>query len=182
MADSGPGAISMSRAGLLGIESAPREQDGTAARAAFPAGERGRAFDPAPGGATDDLAARRAAFLAEERERPKEQAPGDEAWRPASAAGAGRLRGKSRATAYLLWFFGGGISAHRFYLGYPISGAIQASFLPINWALIVSGSLWALATMTLGGLWILADAFVIPSLHRDANAKLQQNAFRSVFA
>jgi hypothetical protein len=82
----------------------------------------------------------------------------------------------------LFWFFGGGISAHRFYLGYPISGAIQASFLPLNWALIVSGSLLAFATMFIGGLWILADAFVIPSLHRDANAKLQQNAFRAVFA
>lgn len=130
-------------------------------------------------GLADDsaLAARRAAFLAKERARPKEPAPGGESWRT-----AGGFKPKSRSRAYLLWFFGGGLSAHRFYLGYPISGAIQASFLPINWALIVSGSLWAFATMFFGGLWILADAFVIPSLHRDANSKLQQNAFRSVFA
>jgi len=144
----------------------------TTKRAAFPAEERGRPPHPA----TDDLAARRAAFLAEERARPK--APeGGESW-----GAAGSFKGKSRGRAYLLWFFAGGVSAHRFYLGYPISGAIQASFLPINWALIVSGSLWAMATMFFGGLWILADAFVIPSLHRDANARLQQDAFRSVFA
>lgn len=130
-------------------------------------------------GVADDgaLAARRAAFLAEERARPKQPAQGGDSWRPTAG-----FKGKSKGRAYLLWFLAGGVSAHRFYLGYPISGAIQASFLPINWALIVSGSLWAFATMFFGGLWILADAFVIPSLHRDANAKLQQNAFRSVFA
>lgn len=142
-------------------------------RAAFLAKEHGRAFHPP----ADDLAARRAAFLAEERARPKQIPTDGEDWR--TAAG---FRGKSKGRAYLLWFFAGGVSAHRFYLGYPVSGAIQASFLPLNWALIVSGSLWAFATMFIGGLWILADAFVIPSLHRDANSKLQQNAFRSVFA
>jgi TM2 domain-containing membrane protein YozV len=144
-----------------------------AKRAVLPAEERGRAFHPS----ADDLAARRAAFLAEERARPREPSAGGESWRT-----AGGFMPKSKSRAYLLWFFGGGVSAHRFYLGYPVSGAIQASFLPLNWALLVSGSYWVFGTMFIGGLWILADAFIIPSLHRDANAKLQQNAFRSVFA
>lgn len=133
---------------------------------------------------TDAIAARRAAFLAEESRRAQQQSSGDatDDRRPSLSIAPVLVKEKSRVVAYLLWLFLGGFSAHRFYLGYPISATIQASLLPINWILILLGSLLAVATLTLSGLWILADAFVIPSLYRDANARLKQSAFRSVFA
>ncbi|HKR24739.1 MAG TPA: TM2 domain-containing protein [Allosphingosinicella sp.] len=128
-------------------------------------------------GGQDALAERRAAFVAAERARQS----GPRQDRPAHAAPA-FVREKSTGTAYLLWFFFGGLSVHRFYLGFPVSGAIQAAFLPISWALIFSGSLAAFLTMTAGGLWILADAFLIPGLAREANARLRRVALDPVFS
>ena len=126
-----------------------------------------------------DLAARRAAFLAQERARPRDPAPG----RVVEGHFRGpKLQEKSLARAYWLWFFTGGISAHRFYLGCPISGAIQASFLPINWALFVSGSWLFMLTATTGGLWILVDALLIPDLHREANSRIRNAEVGAVFA
>jgi TM2 domain-containing membrane protein YozV len=120
-------------------------------------------------------AARRAAFLAEERAR---------AGRPghAPAANPAFVREKSAGTAYLLWFFLGGLSAHRFYLGFPVSGAIQAAFWPLGWALLVSGSLVTFLVMAGGAIWVLADAFLIPGLRREANERLRRNASAAVFA
>lgn len=122
------------------------------------------------------LAARRAAFLAEERARLQQD--GD---RPIASAGSPFVRDKSIGTAYLLWFFLGGLSAHRFYLGFSTSGAIQVALLPISWALIVSGSLAAFMTLAASSVWLLADAFLIPGLQREANARLRRNA-SAVFA
>ena len=122
------------------------------------------------------IAERRAAFIAAERAR-QSHAPDE-----AAHAGPSFVRAKSMGTAYLLWFFLGGFSVHRFYLGFPISGAIQAALLPISWALIVSGSLAAFLTIAAGGLWILGDAFVIPSLTREANARIRRVALGPVFA
>jgi len=136
------------------------------------------AAGPAP--AIDpDLAARRAAFLEQERARPREAEPGRVV---EGNFRAPNIREKSLARAYWLWFFMGGFSAHRFYLGCPTSGAIQASFLPINWALFVSGSWYFMLTAMVGGLWILADAFIIPSLHREANGRIRNAAVGAVFA
>jgi TM2 domain-containing membrane protein YozV len=126
------------------------------------------------------LAARRAAFLAEERAR--SQRPAQDGVRPPPASTHALVREKSVATAYLLWFFLGGLSAHRFYLGFSTSGAIQVTLLPISWALIASGSLAAFVTMAAGSIWILVDAFLIPGLQREANARLRRNASASVFA
>ena len=93
-----------------------------------------------------DLAARRAAFLAAERAR---------AASPASARIAQDVaRGleppvrtvqtyvsrKTMGTAYLLWFFFGGVGGHRFYLGYRTSGIIQMLATPISYALLMSKS------------------------------------------
>jgi TM2 domain-containing membrane protein YozV len=115
------------------------------------------------------LAARRAAFLAEERARPqgRDRAP---------VANPALVREKSVGTAYLLWFFLGGFSAHRFYLGFSTSAAVQVALLPISWALIASGSLAAFLTMAASALWLLADAFLIPGLRTEANARLRRNA------
>jgi len=119
------------------------------------------------------LAAGRAAFLAEERAR---------AERPGSAVDDGFALPKSAATAYLLWFFLGGVSAHRFYLGYTISAAIQLALGPLCWLLLLTGSFWALVPLMGAGLWILADAFLIPSMARDANGRGRRGEVADVFA
>lgn len=121
------------------------------------------------------LAARRAAFLAEERARAR---------RPdhAPASNPVFVREKSLGTAYLLWFFLGGLSAHRFYLGFPVSGVIQAALWPLGWAFLVSGSLLTFVVMAGGGLWILVDAFLIPGLQKQANARIRRNASAAAFA
>jgi TM2 domain-containing membrane protein YozV len=55
---------------------------------------------------------------------------------------------KSTAAAYLLWFFLGWISAHRFYLGKPVTAILQIlSYLVV-----------------IGFLWWLIDAFLIPGI------------------
>lgn len=128
-------------------------------------------------GGQHELAERRAAFIAAERARqssPRQDHP--------ARTGPVFVREKSMGTAYVLWFFLGGLSVHRFYLGFPVSGAIQAALLPISWALIFSGSLAAFLTMAAGGLWILCDAFLIPSLARQANSRLRRAALGPVFA
>ena len=122
------------------------------------------------------MAERRAAFLAEERARKSQEQS-----RPAASEPV-FVREKSLGTAYVLWFFCGGIAAHRFYLGFPVSGAIQAALLPLTWALIVSGSLAAFLTMAGSGLWLLADAFMLPSLQREANARARSHAAANAFA
>lgn len=61
---------------------------------------------------------------------------------------------KDVGIAYMLWFFLGAFSGHRFYLGR-------------------TGSAWA-QMLTLGGLgvWLLADAFLIPRMVREYNEAL----------
>lgn len=54
----------------------------------------------------------------------------------------------STGAAYLLWFFLGFFSAHRFYLGRP--GSAIAQFL--------------LNCIVIGWLWTLIDAFLIPGM------------------
>jgi len=132
------------------------------------------------GDAAADLAARRAAFLAAERARPgSSNRDADEifqATRPLN------LPEKTTGMAYLLWFFLGGFGAHRFYLGYAASGTVQAILGPFCWVMLLTGALWAIFPLIGAGLWILADAFVIPSLVRDANRRIRQRSVGTVFA
>ena len=58
---------------------------------------------------------------------------------------------KSAGAAYLLWFFLGFLSAHRFYLGKPISAILQ----------IVS------YFFLIGFVWWFLDFFLIPSIIED---------------
>ena len=126
------------------------------------------------------IAARRAAFLAEERSR---------ALSPGGSGGGGHapanpvfIREKSTGVAYLLWFFVGGLSVHRFYLGFSTSGAIQASLLPIGYAMMIAGTLAGALPLLASALWVLADAFMIPGLAREANDRIRRNATSGVFA
>jgi len=132
-------------------------------------------------GADAEMAARRAAFLAEERARLRQATPGED--RPAGAgAGPVFVHAKSLGTAYLLWFFLGGLSAHRFYLGSPVSAAIQLSLTPLGYGLLIGKSPAGFFILLAVWLWILSDAFVIPSLTRDANARARGRAMGPVFA
>lgn len=127
---------------------------------------------PVAGPVADDaLAARRAAFLAEERAR-KEREP----QRPGAAETKTYVTPKSTGTAYAFWFFFGGLGAHRFYLGSPVSGAIQLALTPISYGLIASKSLNGFAIMPVLGLWLLVDAFLIPGMARAANERNRRDA------
>ena len=74
------------------------------------------------------------------------------------------LRGRSScarnrsACAYLLWFFFGAVSAHRFYLGYPSSAVIQASLWFVSWMMLAAGFLYAAFGLLAAALWMIGDA------------------------
>ena len=139
----------------------------------------GAAFGRKGAGLDADLAARRAAFLAAERARPRQGA--EDGDRPA-ATGPAFAREKSLGTAYLLWFFLGGLSAHRFYLGFPASAAVQLCLSPLGYALLIGKSPAGFFVLIASGLWILADAFLIPGMIRKANARGRGSALGPVFA
>jgi hypothetical protein len=65
------------------------------------------------------------------------------------------------------WFFGGGLSAHRFYLGFPASAIIQLMLTPISYVLLMNKSPAGLmvasalvAATRLSGLLPLAWSFL----------------------
>lgn len=60
---------------------------------------------------------------------------------------------KDKGTAYLWWFFCGLIGAHRFYLGKPFTGMLQA--------------------LTFGGfgVWVLIDLFTLPKQVSEYNKR-----------
>ena len=137
----------------------------------------GRKPAAVPAAPQDDLEAKRAAFIAAERAR-RERESGDRPLpaRPAAAIPNGPffVRDKSLGLAYLLWFFLGGLSVHRFYLGYTTSGAIQL-FLRLGGLAAWHGSaaagspgtaLAGLLMLGAGGLWLLIDVFLIPGMCR----------------
>ncbi len=58
---------------------------------------------------------------------------------------------KSAAAAYFLWFFLGWISAHRFYLGKPVTAILQI----LSYFILI------------GFVWWIVDLFLIPSIIED---------------
>jgi TM2 domain-containing membrane protein YozV len=145
-------------------------------------GRKGAGSDP-------DLAARRAAFLAAERAR-AQAAPAGEERRSAVEDGFARppvterpyVSRKTMGTAYLLWFFLGGLSAHRFYLGFSTSAIIQLLLTPIGYAMLLSKSPAGLFVVAAGGVWILVDAFLIPGMVTKANERARGLSLTSTFA
>ena len=68
----------------------------------------------------------------------------------------------SQMVAFLLWFFVGLLSGHRFYLGRPLSAVLQiASYFVL-----------------VGFLWWLVDAFLIPGMIRDRQKRLRRDLAR----
>lgn len=139
----------------------------------------GASFGRKGAGADSAMAARRAAFLAEERARSQRPAPAEGT---AASPTPVFIREKSVGTAYLLWFFFGGLSGHRFYLGFPSSGAIQLVLTPLGYGLLIGKSPMGFAVLVCAWLWILGDAFAIPSLARTANERVRRSALGPVFA
>ena len=64
----------------------------------------------------------------------------------------------SVAAAYLLWFFLGILSAHRFYLGRPGSAILQI----------------LLFFVLIGFIWLLVDLFLIPGMVRERQDAIRQ--------
>lgn len=130
----------------------------------------------------DPLAERREAFLAAERARAADA--GDEGnENPSGAPPAIRakpvlIRERSLGTAYLLWLFLGGFSAHRFYLGATLSAVAQVGLLYVSLTFFLAGNAGAFYPLALGWLWIIGDVFMIPGLREKANERLRKRAER----
>ena len=73
---------------------------------------------------------------------------------------------KSPVVAYLLWFFLGGLGAHRFYLGRPQSALGMLALNLLGWATVwfVIGWVFWIAL----AIWWIVDAFLIPGMIRSA--------------
>ena len=160
-------------------------EDGSAAprRDAIVPEERARGFGQAqPAIDDDEMARRREAFIAEERARKARLAenPQAEGSDPAAHRST-HVREKSMGVAFALWFGLGAVGAHRFYLGFPVSGTVQASLWIVSWMMVLGGFQYAIFGAMIGGFWILTDCVVIPRLTRTANARAQQHAVAYAF-
>ena len=143
-------------------------------------------------GMSDDveMVRRREAFIAAERAR-QANSPASEASVDPSprfgfasapvAVGSGQPP-KSVGVAYLLWFLFGAVSAHRHYLGHHNSALAQCGLWLGGWLFVLSGNLYFIGALLLAGLWVLADAFIIPSMCREANARAGRQNGRQAFA
>ncbi|HEX8192083.1 MAG TPA: TM2 domain-containing protein [Allosphingosinicella sp.] len=136
--------------------------------------------------AHSDLEARRAAFIAAERQRRIDEGE-VRLSAPSSSVSAHReiptgpffvRNEKSIGIAYLLWFFFGGFSAHRFYVGATATACIQL-FLNIGGLfMLLSGAMskdtgsagFGLLMMAAAGIWLIVDIFLIPGLCRRAGS------------
>ena len=160
-------------------------EDGSAAhrRDAIVPEERARGFGQAqPASDDDEMARRREAFIAEERARKARLAENPQAEGSEFAGGRSTfVREKSMGVAFALWFGLGAVGAHRFYLGFPVSGTIQASLWIVSWMMILAGLSFAVLGAIIGGFWILTDCVVIPRLTRTANTRAQQHAVAYAF-
>lgn len=67
--------------------------------------------------------------------------------------------GPSAAVAYMLWFFLGVVSGHRFYLGRPRSAILQI----LSYFVLI------------GFPWLLIDGFLISGMLRQKREELRQN-------
>ena len=121
----------------------------------------------------DAMAAKRAAFLAAERQRKFEAEAGYGVQQRGISDYAEGFRSSPRSTnprslflAYVLWFFVGQFSAHRFYLGATASAWYQLGLFVVSLVLIFVFAPIGMIGFVVWALWLLADAFLMPGLHR----------------
>lgn len=74
--------------------------------------------------------------------------------------------GPSQTVAYLLWFFLWIFSGHRFYLGRPLSAIIQI----LSYFILI------------GFLWLILDAFLIPSMVRSRQDMIRQRLMKETMS
>ena len=94
---------------------------------------------------------------------------------------------KSMWTAYVLWYFVGGLGAHNFYLGRPGLAALQIAGLPFMFCMLLTAK-FVVGWETIAGqiicfigyagiglviLSLLVDAFMIPSRIRAHSDRLR---------
>ncbi|MFS2112097.1 TM2 domain-containing protein [Sphingomonas sp. Sphisp140] len=72
--------------------------------------------------------------------------------------------GPSIAVAYLFWFFLWFVSAHRFYLGKPVSAILQI----LSYFVLI------------GFVWLLIDAVLIPGMIRDRQDEIRNDLMRAL--
>ena len=76
---------------------------------------------------------------------------------------------KSIGVAYFLWFFGGTLGIHRFYLGNTASGAamFMLTACVVIFSVMPAMFVFSLPLMALLGFWWLFDAFLIPRMFEE---------------
>jgi TM2 domain-containing membrane protein YozV len=79
---------------------------------------------------------------------------------------------KSVGVAYVLWFFGGTLGAHRFYLGYIASGTamLVLTVFAVVIAMLPFLMVFSLPLLAVLAIWWLIDAFLIPRMLPDGPA------------
>lgn len=75
---------------------------------------------------------------------------------------------KSTGVAYLLWFFLVGFGGHRFYLGKTGTAVAQL--------IITIVGCFTLIPLIITGIWLLVDAFLIPSIIRENTDNVRRQA------
>lgn len=70
--------------------------------------------------------------------------------------------GPNIVVAYLFWFFLWFVSAHRFYLGRPVSAILQI----LSYFILI------------GFVWLLIDIFLIPGMIREKQNEIRDNMMR----
>lgn len=80
---------------------------------------------------------------------------------------------KSTGTAFLFWFFLGGVGGHRFYLGKTGSAVTQLIMSVMGWLLVLAAGFGLLLLIPLG-IWLLIDAFSLSSMVQAHNAELMK--------
>ena len=144
-------------------------------RKGFPAGSAAAAPAPmsrpvAPAVARrDPYAEPRTGFVAQERPNGAEDVR-TLAW---DTPTSGRSWTKSRLIAYLLWFFVGGLAAHRIYCGRYISAVLQTVIGVVGFCVMYlspySFSTWG-SLLLIQGVWLLFDIVLIPGMCRNPPA------------
>lgn len=86
---------------------------------------------------------------------------------------------KSILVAYLLWFFLASCGIHRFYLGDKTGGAWMAALFIGGWLTTIL--LIGFIPLMIVGIWVLIDAFRIPTMIENAQEILKEEKARRIY-